>query len=393
VQSTPSLPVLDDLSYEERADLLSDTTLRSLAAALGQVPDPRSRHGRRYELPMLLTCLVAAMVCNCNSLEAVGQWCREHRALLRRLFGAGRHLTPSDSLYRKLLPRLSASHLEWALAGWVLQTRSRDDIEAVALDGKAMRGAVRDGDRAPHLLSVVTHETGETLLQVRVAAKTNEIPVAQDLLGWLLLRDRIVTADALHAHRGFAQSVLDQGAHYLLPIKENQPILYADLVEYFADSASAWEESCTRERGHGRREERVLRVTTALNAHLAIFPGVAQAAWLRRRVTDRDGTHEEITYYLTSCPRHDLPPDAFLQVVRGHWHIERGHWIRDVDFGEDRSRIRCGHAPQVLAALHNAIVTLLRRAGHSTIAAARRFFAAHPHRAFTLIRRRSPLRR
>jgi predicted transposase YbfD/YdcC len=263
----------------------------------------------------------------------------------------------------------------------------------VALDGKTVRGATTDGARAPHLLSVVTHDSGETLVQVRVEGKTNEIPVAQELLGWLLLRDRVVTADALHTHAAFAQGLLDQGAHYLLPVKENQPLLYADLVDYFAAAASTWEEVCSRERGHGRREDRTLRVTTALNEHLAHFPGVAQAAWLRRRVTDRQGEREEVTYYLTSCPRDQTPPADLLQASRGHWRIESTHWVRDVDFGEDRSRLRSGHAPQILAALRNAIVTLLRRAGHTAIAAARRFFAAHPRRAFTLIRRRSPLRR
>jgi predicted transposase YbfD/YdcC len=393
MQSTPRLPLLDDLSDDERTALVTDTTLRSLAAVLDRVPDPRSRHGRRYDLPMLLTWLVAALLCNCDSMEAVGQWCRDHRSLLRQLFGPRRHLTPSDALYRKLLPRLSAAHLEWALSGWLLQTRPRDDTEAVAFDGKTVRGAVTAGGRPPHLLSVVPHDSGETLLQVRVAAKTNEIPVAQELLGWLLLRERVVTADALHTHAPFAQGILDQGAHYLLPVKENQPGLYADLVDYFADPASTWEEVCTRERGHGRREERTLRVTTGLNSHLAHFPGVAQAAWLRRRVTDREGTHEEITYYLTSCPHGETPPAVLLQHSRGHWRIESGHWVRDVDFGEDRSRIRSGQAPQILAALRNAIVTLLRRAGRSAIASARRFFAAHPRRAFTLIRRRAPRRR
>ena len=101
---------------------------------------------------MLLTCLVAAMLCNSDSLDAVGQWCREHRSLLRSLFGARRHLTSSDSLYRKLLPRLSAPHLEWALCGWLLQTRPCPDPEAVALDGKTVRGATRDSERALHLI-------------------------------------------------------------------------------------------------------------------------------------------------------------------------------------------------------------------------------------------------
>lgn len=119
MQSTSLPPQLDDLTDDECERLLMIDGLRSLADVLATVPDPRSRHGRRYDLPFLLTYLVAAMLCNCNSLEEVGEWCQEHRTLLRRVFGARRHLTPTGSLYRWLLPQLSAAHLEWALAGWV----------------------------------------------------------------------------------------------------------------------------------------------------------------------------------------------------------------------------------------------------------------------------------
>src|SRR5579884_33284 len=156
VQCTVSPPPLDGLSDEDRERLFLDEELRSLADVLACVPDPRSRHGKRYDLPFLLTCLVAAMLCNCNSLEAVGQWCREHRSLLRRVFGPRRHLTPTGSLYRWLLPRLSAAHLEWALASWVQATRPRPDTEAVALDGKVLRGAQRSEDAVAHLLAFTT---------------------------------------------------------------------------------------------------------------------------------------------------------------------------------------------------------------------------------------------
>jgi predicted transposase YbfD/YdcC len=389
MQCIPALPLLDDLSDEERSALLSDTTLRSLADVLAAVPDPRSRHGRRYTLAFLLTCLVAGMLCDCDSLEAVGQWCREHRSLLRQVLGPSKHLTPCESTFRKLLPRLSPGHLEWALASWLLHRRPSPDHEPVALDGKVVRGASQAGQQ-PQLLSVVTHQSGDTLAQVQIDAKTNEIPVARELLGWVLLDGRVVTADALHTHADFAQQVLDLGADYLLPVKENQPTLFADLLDYFADPASTWTEARTRERGHGRREERTVWTTTALNAHLAPFPGVAQAIRIHRHVVCRDEEHDERTYYLTSCSPQQADAVRLLALIRGHWAIERGHWIRDVDFGEDRSRIRSGSAPQILAALRNAIVTLLRHSGRSAIAAARRYFACHPRRAFSLIRRPLP---
>src|SRR5260221_10483491 len=141
-------------------------------ASTAAVPDPRKRRGRRYDLPFLLTCLVAALLSNCNSTAAVGQWCQEHRALLGRRYPHARFLTPTGALYRWLLPRLSVAELEWALAGWVRASRAVWEREAVALDGKTVRGAaVRQSDgtsSAPHLLSISGHESRATLLQVRV---------------------------------------------------------------------------------------------------------------------------------------------------------------------------------------------------------------------------------
>lgn len=174
-EALAGLPVV---TAEDRHALLSAPAMSCLHVALAQAPDPRERCGRRYDLAFLLTCLVAALLCNCNSTSAVGQWCREHRALLRRVFGPRRHLTPSDSLYRRLLPRLSADHLEWALAAWVRATRSSEDTEPVAVDGKTVRGAATAEQAAPHLLAFCTHESQETLPQAPVGEKTNELPVA-----------------------------------------------------------------------------------------------------------------------------------------------------------------------------------------------------------------------
>lgn len=391
MQSIASAPVLDDLTDDARAALLSDATLCSLADVFALLPDPRSRHGMRYDLPFLLTCLVGALLCGATSTDAVGQWCRDHRPLLRALFGPRRHLTPSGSLYRRLLPRLSAASLEWALAGWVLQTRPRADREPLALDGKTVCGAAGTG-RAPHLLSISGHESGETLIQVQVDAKTNEVPVAQALLGWLVLHDRVVTADALHTAGGFAQTVLDHGGHYLLPVKGNTPRLHTDLENYFSDPTGTWEEATTRDRHRGRTEARRLRVTSELAGHLTL-PGVHQAMELHRQVTTRTGSRAETCYYVTDCPRQSLDPATLLRLIRGHWSVECRHWLRDVVFREDRSRIRTGAAPQILAALRNAILTLLHRSGHHAITATCRTFAVYPRRAFALISRRFPVTR
>lgn len=145
----------------------------------------------------------------------------------------------------------------------------------------------------------------------------------------------------------------------------------------------------TVDRQHGRWEERRLRVTSDLAPHL-LFPGVQQAMEIRRHVRTSRGDHEQTWYDVTDCTAAQASPEILLRLIRGHWSIECRHWKRDVLFAEDRSQIRTKTAPQFLAALRNALLTLLRRAGHTAIAAARRSFAAYPRRALRLVRRRCP---
>lgn len=390
MQSIPLPAVLAALSEGERRARLEEGGLTSLWQVFAGLPDPRSRHGRRYDLPFLLTCLVAALLCNCNSLAAVGQWCAEHRALLVRHFPHYQCHTPTGALYRWLLPRLAAADLEWALAAWVRATRPAQDTEPVALDGKTIRGAVRlqpDGTRqAPHLLSVSSQRTQETFLQVAVDGKTNEIPVAQALLAYLPLRGRVVTADALHTQTAFAQAVLAQGADYLLCVKGNQPTLYADIALAFADPATPCSAAVTTtDRRRGRTEVRRLRSTTLLNDFVTVLPQVGQVAELTRTVTSRTGTQHEVVFLVTSRTPSRASPAHLLTWSRGHWTSESRHYVRDVTFGEDQSRLRTGQMPQVMAALRNLCLTLIYRTQTTEVAAKRRFFAYHPAKALALL--------
>lgn len=383
-----ALPVrLPPLTIPQRQDLLNAGDLLSLHAALAGVPDPRSRQGRRYDLPFLLTCFVAALLCNCNHSEAVGQWCQAHRHLLQQLFGPRRFVTPTGALYRWLFPQLDVPKLETVLAQWVQATLVAASDDPIALDGKTLRGARTSTSSPPHLLAFCTHQSHETLLQVAVDEKTNEIPVAQDLLPTLPLAGRVCTADALHTQIEFMRLVHEQQADTVLVVKENQPTLLADLVTYFADPAARYRQAETWDRQRGRCERRCLKASTELTAYLApTWPFIAQVGQLTRTRTTQGQTRQEIVYLITSlAPRH-ASPFRLLELIRGHWSIENSlHYVRDVTFGEDRSRIRSGQAPEVMAALRNLAITLIQRSGFAQIASRRRYLAFHPRQALSLL--------
>lgn len=379
---------LPSLTSDYRQRLLENQPLLSLYEVLTTLPDPRSRHGLRYELAYLLTCLVAGLLCNADSTLAIAQWCRDQEALLKRLFGPHRFLCPSDSLYRKLLPRLDAEQIEWVLADWIRSTLEAQADDPIALDGKTVRGARTEKQGAPHLLSFRTHQSQETLLQVAVSEKTNEIPVAQALLPCLPLAGRVCTADALHTQKEFMQCVAALGGKTVLTVKNNQPTLYADLATYFADPHASCLADTTLDFQRGRIEKRDIRVSTEMNGYLKEWPLVEQVAELTRTVTVRKTgkVSQEIVYLITPLTPAEATPRMLLTFVRGHWSIENSsHYVRDVTFGEDRSRLRTGSAPQILATLRNLALTLIHRSGSSHIAATRRHFASHPCNAFHLL--------
>lgn len=379
--------VLPSLSREQADDLLAEAALQSLADLLESVPDPRGKHGLRYDLPFLLTCLIAALLCNFDGSEAIAQWCRDHLNLLREVFGPRRYLTPSGSLYRWLLPQLEVQALEQILGRWVQATTLAAPDEPLALDGKTLRGARSGEQAAPHLLSFVTHHSQETFFQVRVDEKTNEIPVAKAVLPTLPLASRVCTADALHTHAEFVRVIHDLQAETILTVKGNQPTLYADLATYFADPLARFQQAETRDRHRGRCEVRTIRVSTEMNPYLrTLWPFVQQVAELTRTVTKAGQTTCEVVYLITTLSATKASPQQLLALNRGHWHIEnRSHYVRDVTFGEDRSRLRTGHAPQVLAAFRNLVITLIHRSGSSHIRQARRHFSSCPRDALALL--------
>jgi len=325
--------ILPSLTSDQRQHLLEEQPLLSLYEVFATIPDPRSKHGLRYELAYLLTCLVAGLLCNCDSTLAVAAWCRDQRSLLIELFGPRCFLCPSDSLYRKLLPRLDANHIEWTLADWIGSTLCAQADDPIALDGKTVRGARKDEQPAPHLLSFRTHHSQETLLQVVVSEKTNEIPVAQALLSYLPVKGRIFTADALHTQKEFMRCLDALGGKTVLTVKNNQPTLYADLATYFSDPYASFEHFSTLDQHRGRIEKRSIRVSTEMNSYLADWPLIQQVAELTRTVTVRKTgkTSHEVVYLITPLTTGEASPQRLLELVRGHWSIGA---IRFVEMSE-----------------------------------------------------------
>jgi hypothetical protein len=213
----------------------------SLAAALAAVPDPRRPFGWRPDRPPLplvgvLQLAVAAMLCGCRSLYAVAQWGRERIAEdadALTILGLPPGRSPSHPTLHRLFAALDAPAFERALGRW-LQTSGIDPAEAIALDGKTLRGIHGDAVPGVHLVAAFAHRAGTVLGQAPSPGKGQELAAVKTVLAEVDVTGRPVTGDALLTQRGVCLRIVAGGGHYLLPVDDNQPALLAAVEAAFS---------------------------------------------------------------------------------------------------------------------------------------------------------------
>jgi predicted transposase YbfD/YdcC len=347
---------------------------------LAQVPDPRNRRGRRHPLAGLLAVGIAAVIAGSRSFAAIGQWAADAGPEVLAVLGAARG-PAEESTFRRAFALVSPDVLDRVLGAW-LHTRA---VQAggrlvVAIDGKTVRGAKDKDGKAPHLVAALAHGIGAVLGQVAVDARSNEIPAVRDLLkAFARLAGAVITIDALHTQSDTAQVILDRDADYVMTVKANMPTLYRKLKKLPWAAVPGFSAVST---GHGRRACRTIKVT--LVPAWIDFDGAAQVAQVRRTVTKNGRKTVEVVYLITSD--RDADPATLAAWIRGHWEIEnRLHWVRDVTYQEDKSLVRTGNAPRVMASLRSLAISLLRLDGHANIASANRHHARDPQRTLRLL--------
>ena len=391
--------VVDHVGGMEGADPV--VLAPDLRDVLGSVVDPRKRRGVRHSLAVVLTVVVCAVVAGARSFVAVTEWVADLPDELAQTLDTDRR-RPSESGIRRLLGKVDADRFDTAMGGFVqrlcAQVAPAGRRRVLAVDGKTVRGSRHtrsDGTEITgrHLLAVIDQHTRVVLGQLGVDGKTSEInrfaPLLDTLTG-IDLTGVVITADALHTQREHVTQLAARGAHWVLSVKGNQPLLRRQLA------ALPWREVEIAHRSaetvHGRREIRTLKVVT-IAAGIA-FPHARQAIQVTRRtrpVNARSGKkgkwRTETVYAITDLTPHQARPDELAAWIRGHWQIENGlHWVRDVTFGEDLSQIHTGAAPQVMATLRNLVISLHRLAGATNIAKALRHHARDALRPLQLLK-------
>ena len=367
-----------------------------LAQVLKNVEDPRDRRGVRHSLFAVLSLAVTGVLAGCRSLTAIWEHTTDLTAADLEALGleAGQAL-PSESTIRRVLQDLDPTDLNAHLRSWCCtRTGTIEGRTVIAVDGKTVRGARLGQASAPHLLAALDQATGVVLTQMRVADKSNEIPALRELLEPLDLGGAVVSADAMHTQTGTAQWIVGRGGHYVFTVKNNQPGVRRTLKRLpWKDVPSVSSVDSSR----GRRVRRTVKATWA--PAWVDFPEAAQVLQVRRTRTTRNRkspgkngkakrTTVEVVYLVCSLPMEQAQPEQVAAWVQGHWGIEnRLHWVRDVVFDEDRHQLRTRNGPEIMAALRNLAIGLIRlvHGPGAGIASTTRSLSRRPKRAIKLI--------
>jgi predicted transposase YbfD/YdcC len=351
---------------------MSEAAGKSLLDHFAGLNDPRQAAKVLYPLPEILLLLLSATLAGADDCVEMEFWGREQLPFLRR-FLPYRHGVPSHDTLNGVLAALDPALFKACFVRWVEGLREAEP-DLVAIDGKTSRRShARGKGREPlHLVSAWASRQRLVLGQEAVAGKSNEITAIPLLLERLALHGALVTIDAIGTQNQIAQAILERGGDYLLALKANRPATLKDVEAFFADPPAGIATCTTTDGDHGRIEVRRHAVCHDVGWLFSdrrypgevAFPGLAMIGMVEAETLREGKTSRERRYYLGSAT---LDAATFAQAVRDHWSIEnRLHWVLDVVFKDDLSRLRRGHAPENMAVIRHMATNLLHRAKPTT---------------------------
>ena len=313
-----------------------------LKARFGEIEDYRHPSPRVTKHPLwaVLTVIMCGVLSGLSRTDDIEIYAKKKAEFFRDTFGIEK--IPSDSTMNRILNMSQAEKITAVIIG-IMHEKATELGKIIAVDGKAIRQTARKG--SPHsalqILTAYMTESAVVLGQEAIHEKTNEIPVFQEMLAYLDVKDKIITADAMHCQKETCERIINNGGSYVLGLKENQGSLYQDVKLFFEDTINADQiENCIAklEKNGGRIEARSCRKAKDIDwlAQKSAWKGMTSVFAIRRVVTTKNKTTDETSYYITSV---DASAERLMEITRSHWRIESMHWLLDVIFNEDECKI------------------------------------------------------
>lgn len=347
----------------------------SILAHFADLEDPRLDRRRLHELQDIIAIAILAVLAGAEGFEAIAVFGVAKRSWLQT-FLALPHGIPSHDTFRRVLGLVRPDKFLECFRRWVDDLTDVLRCRRIIIDGKTLRRSFdrKNGKNALHLVSAWSSELRVVLGQVAVDAKSNEITAIPELLEMLDISGAMVTIDAMGCQKEIAATIRAGEGHYCLAVKDNQPRLLEDIEASFLKASQTkgkgmkYSQVTEVNEGHGRKEERtictIVRPEGIRDADLwKDLKAITMVASTCQR-GDEEPSHE-LRYYVGSRA---VGARTYANAIRGHWDIENGlHWVLDVSFDEDQSRIRTDHGPENFALLRRLALSLLKQKGKGSV--------------------------
>ena len=323
--------------------------MEEIRERMSEIEDPRHPSYVKYSLADILIIVMCGVLSGLDTLGDLVIYAKSKKEFLIKELGI--ESIPSKATFARVLSIVDGKKVGEAILD-ILRMRFGAAGKVIAVDGKAICSTAKPGN--PHsalqILSAYVTSSGVVLAQEAIHKKTNEIPVFREMLNYLDIEGKIVTADAMHCQRETCRKVIEQKGDYLFGLKENQPSLLEDVRLYFETArVEELDNFQTIEKNAGRIEKRICRKIgdiSWLKEHK--WPGLRSVFSIERSVEARGYSSHETSYYISSL---DVCAEKLMKIAREHWKIESMHWLLDVTFSEDDSRLLCENANRTMNAL------------------------------------------
>ena len=335
----------------------------SLVEIFRDIPDPRIGNGIRHRLDEVLAIAILAILCDCSKFTEMELFGQEREDWLRTFLLLENGI-PSHDTFGDVFAALSPEAIQSRFISWVETIRDKISGDIIPIDGKTIRRSkdLANNKRAIHIISAWSAANGIVLGEIATDEKSNEITAIPDLLKMLELKGCIVTIDAMGTQTEIAGVIIDSDADYVLVVKENQPLLFQDIELFFSTESATCDYTKTTEKSHGRYETRECWASMDIDwlYNKDKWPGISGIGMIRskRQHVGNNEVENSVKYLIFSK---DMTAMELLSANRAHWRIENSlHWVLDMDFREDESRMRLGNSATNMNVFRHLALNLIK---------------------------------
>lgn len=330
-----------------------------------EIEDTRQPWKIKYNLVEVIVMTIVAVTAGAEHWNEIAMYCKSKEDIFRKKY----HLilengVPTDDTFQRIFAIIQPEQLEKCFVNWVKSVNDISENEIVSIDGKTICGSRDDNYSVIHMISAWANKTGIVLGQMRVDEKSNEIPAVPQLLDFIDVQNCTITSDDMSCQKKTVQKIREKNCDYAICLKGNQETIYDDVRFYFESAEKepefyALDKTETHDKGHGRIEKRQYFLETKVDwlEDREAWSGLNAIGMVKSARIVNGAKSIENRYFITSL----TDVTQFAEAVRTHWGIENSlHWCLDVNFDEDRCRVRKDNSGENLAVIRHIALNLYK---------------------------------